>query len=209
MRKKPMLIDKVIDSKSSKAKLMIGLMGTHRGTGVTYTGLMMAFFMGEELRKKTAFLELNDHHDMSLLEKAYYWDDEENSSFSFQNVTIYKDFNENRLAEIYNENYDCFIIDFGTNFIKYKSEFLRCDKKLVLGNRYEWSYYKFTQFIHSVDNIRGSELWVHLIPYANQITVNKLRRDLYRNIYALPFEEDPMLISKATRSLFHQILFKS
>jgi len=200
-----MLLQKVIEQKKTKAGEMIGLVGTHRGAGVTHTGLMIAFYFGEELGKKTAFLELNDHHDMSLLQSVYEWSKEDEISFSYHQITFYKNVTRNILAELRSEDYDCYILDFGAECKTIWDEFLRCGTKIVIGNQVDWNRVKLEQFMGYVQTIKGSNTWLHLIPYATQKTINKLRSELERLIYSVPLEVDPMILSKDTIRLFDEL----
>ena len=85
MKKKPILFDRVIGRKHN-IRQVIGLMGVHHGAGVTHTGLLLAFYMGEELGKRTAFLECNNHHDMILVQEAYEWSREAADNFTFHTI---------------------------------------------------------------------------------------------------------------------------
>lgn len=206
MRRKPILLSKVLEGgKSSRES--IGLIGAHHGAGVTYTGLLMAFYMGEELGKKTIFLECNKHHDMELMQAAFEWSREDSASFSFGNVTIFKDISPLIIPEIYGDDYECCILDFGTDFLTNRDEFLRCGKKIILGGQGEWNRQKLLQFIQTMQSARGSNTWIHLIPCAGQKVINSLRSESSRVFYSVPYEADPTMPSKETSRLFDILLY--
>lgn len=205
MKKKSMLFDRKAVRKRNSTREIIGLIGTHHGVGVTHTGLMLTFYMGEELGKKTAFLECNNHHDMSLIQAAYDWSREETYTFSFRQISCIKEASKNRIAEIYSDDYDCLILDFGTDFNSNREEFLRCGTKIVIGGQAEWDQQKLKRFARSVQTIRGSETWLHLIPFASVKTLAKLRNELGINIYAVPFEAEPTKLSRNSNLLFGEL----
>lgn len=205
MKRKPILLDKVWDGKCKHYREVIGLIGTHHGVGVTYTGLMLAFYMGEELGKKTAFLECNNHHDMSLIQSAYIWSEKEDFSFDFQQITCYKDVSTNFITEIFNDDYDCLILDFGTDFTENRDKFMRCDTKVVIGGRAEWDQQKLVHFVNAIHTTNGNKAWLHFIPCADSKTITKLKYELERNIYAIPFEADPTILSKNAIRLFDEL----
>lgn len=205
MKYKPMLFDKVLEERYGKAREVIGLIGTHHGTGVTHTGLMLAFYMGEEIGKRTAFIECNEHHDMQLIQNAYEWSVERAESFSYNLITCYKGVDSKRISEIYGEDYDCIIFDFGTDFAANRDEFLRCQTKVVVGGRSEWDLQKLVRFKGAAEAIRGSDAWLYFIPQANEKNLLKLSKEIDRKVWAVPVTEEPTLPSYLTNRFFSRI----
>lgn len=206
MKRKAMLIDKLYETHQGRGRQSIGIIGTHHGSGVTYTALMMAFYMGEERGIKTALLECNRHHDMSRIQNAYEWSHEEAYSFSFHQITCYKEVTQNNLSEILGESYETSILDFGTDFITNREEFLRCSTKIIIGGRSQWDQQKLSEFIQANAGIGGSETWLYLIPCADSRTINFLKGKLEQNIYSVPFEREPTMLSKNVVKLFEKLL---
>lgn len=197
-----MLLEKTTERNKNNTRICIGLIGTHHGTGVTHTGLMLAFYMGEELGRKTAFLECNNHKDMSLIQSAYEWNREEALSFSYHQITCFKGVTPNRIAEIFSDDYESIIIDFGTDFKANRDEFLRCGTKIVIGGQAEWDQQKLIQFISNVQMIRGSETWFYMVPCASPKIIRHLRNELERNVCGVPYEAEPTMLSKYSNRVF-------
>lgn len=200
-----MLFERLMERDENYSREVIGLIGTHHGVGVTHTGLMLAFYMGEELGKKTAFLECNNHQDMSLLQVAYEWSREEQQSFSFHKINCFKEVPDNRIADIFSDNYECIILDFGIDFKENREEFLRCSTKIVIGGQAEWNKQRLIRFLKEVQTIRGSETWHYLIPYASPKVINNLKSEWNRNICAVPFQAEPTMPSKFTNQMFDKM----
>ena len=205
MKRKPILFKKIAKTNQKVGREVIGLIGTHHGAGVTYTGLMLAFYMGEELGRKTAFLECNKHHDMALIQKAYEWSREETNSFSFHLLTCYKDVTPERIAEIFGEDYECIILDFGIDFITNREEFLRCGTKIAVGGRSQWDLLKLTRFIETANAIRGSDTWLYFIPQANDKIVTRVKSEILRSVWSVPATLEPTLPSNETIRFFSRI----
>ena len=205
MKYKPMLLGKVMETRYGRAREVIGLIGTHHGTGVTHTGLMLAFFMGEEIGKKTAFIECNEHHDLQLIQNAYEWGVERDAFFSYHLITCFKGANAKRISDIYGEDYECIIFDFGTDLEANKGEFLRCQTKVVVGGRSEWDLQKLVRFKKASEAIRGSDAWLYFIPQANEKRVLKLSKEIDRKVWAVPVTEEPTLPSHLTNRFFGRI----
>lgn len=205
MRHKPILFKKIAKEKGGTGRETIGLIGTHHGVGVTHTGLMLAFYMGEELGKRTAILECNGHHDMSRIQNAYEWSVEEAFSFTFQRITCYKEVTRNRIATIFGEDYECIILDFGTDLITNKEEFLRCHTKIVIGGRSEWDKQKLCDFVKASETIRGSDTWQYFIPQVSDQTKEKIKNEVKRKVWAVPCNEEPTLPSRSTDQFFDKV----
>lgn len=205
MKQKPMLFHKLNMQRQGKGREVIGLIGTHHGTGVTYTGLMLAFYLAEELGKRTAFLECNDHHDMRLIQEAYEWSTEEAYSFSYNQVTCYKEVHPNRISDIYGEDFDCLILDLGTDFHRNREELQRCSTKIVVGGRSEWDFMKLIKFLENCKTYNGSDSWLYFIPQADEKTVKRISKELDRKVWSVPAAQDPVLPSKNVNYFFSKI----
>ncbi|HKL79741.1 MAG TPA: hypothetical protein VJ888_04815 [Mobilitalea sp.] len=206
MKKKPILLSKVLANRKSITRKVIGLIGAHQGAGVTYTGIMLAFYMAEEMGRKTALLECNNSHDLDLFENAYEWSSEDTSTYSFGGITCFKSVSDYQIAEILSENYDCIILDFGSDLMRNREEFLRCTTKLVIGGHAWWNRQKTIRFIGTIKSIRGNDTWHYLIPFAGRRELSSMKKELGRPFNAVPYETDPTRLSKETINLFHRLV---
>lgn len=205
MKKKPMLYTK-INRDPGTSREVIGILGVHPGAGVTYTGILLAFCQGEEQGRRTAFLEVNKNHDLSLFQPVYEWSDETSGTFTYGNITFYKDVEAHQVADIIGEGYDCFILDFGSDYQENKDEFLRCNRKLLINGCSEWRLGKLSQFIRKLPEIRGSDSWKLLIPLAPRKVLNRLRKEYNRTFYTVPYEADVTMPSKVFIKLSEKLL---
>lgn len=205
MRYKPMLFHKLNNKNQERTREVIGLVGTHHGVGVTHTGLMLAFYMGEELGRKTALLECNHQHDMMLIQNAYEWEREEENTFTYHLITCFKDVKPGQITSIFAKEYDCIIMDFGDDYSMNRDEFLRCTIKIVVGGRSEWDLYKLLYFIRTTEADQANNWWF-LIPQATDKRVMKISKDLNRRVWAIPIVEEPILPSPTAYYLFRRLL---
>ncbi len=206
MRQRPILLKKLIHKNSGRVREVIGLIGTHRGVGVTHTGLMLAFYMGGELGRKTAFLECNHHRDMECIQNAYEWDRETEDSFSYGQLTCYKGVQSKQIVDIYSEDFDCIIMDLGTDYLGNREEFIRCTLKIVVGGPSEWDFPKLLHFEESLDIGPDSNSWLFLIPLATQERAKKIRKELQQRVWSVPFIEDPTVPYITANQLFRRIV---
>ncbi|MDF2906432.1 MAG: hypothetical protein K0R34_1753 [Herbinix sp.] len=204
MKHKPMLLNKLVRHERGRFREVIGLIGTHHGVGVTHTGLLLAFYFGEELGKKTAFLECNNNRDMQLIEQAYEWGNEEKDSFSYRRITCYKEVRKEQIPQIIGGNYEYVILDFGTDLVSNQEELLCCSTKIVVGGQSEWDILKLKEFIGRVELIRGSELWSYYLVRAKDQTMLRLKKELKQKIWAVPDIQEPTRITSNVRFFFKQ-----
>jgi hypothetical protein len=205
MKRKPILFEKLLNLRQGVGREVIGLIGTHHGAGVTHTGLMLAFYMSEERGRKTAYLECNEHHDMTLIQTAYHWSREDADSFSFHRLTCYKEVTPKRIGEIFGEDYECIIIDFGIDFTKNREEFLRCGTKIVVSGRAQWNLQRLILFRDMTKSIYGSDTWLYFIPQTTKDTITKIKNEVKTKVWPVPVNEEPTLSSRDTNYFFNQL----
>lgn len=203
MKRKPMLLKRLSESPCNRDKITIGLIGVNRGVGVTYTSMLLASYFGEEKRIKTAYLECNDHKDLEKLQEAFEWSDEEDNCFSLDKITYYKQVGYKQIPEILGLDYDCFVIDFGTDYTDAIDEFIRCGSKIIVGDIAIWNRMRIVSFIKNMENMKGSRYWIHMIPYAKGSLIRSLCNETKRCFLRIPYEPDPTSLSRDTNKLLH------
>ena len=206
MKQKPMLLQRLRKQEHGKGREVIGLIGTHRGVGVTHTALMLTFYMGEECLRKTALLECNEHRDLRSIRDAYKWNKEREDAFSFHRITCYGEVNQDRIATIFNEDYECLILDFGMDFQANREELLRCSTKIIIGGLSEWDIPKLIAFNQAYEATPGSDSWLYFISRAKERTALRISREIGRKIDSVPYIEEPMIPSRITNQFFEKIL---
>lgn len=193
--------------KPNKTSVVIGLIGTHKGVGVTHTGIMLSNYISEKINGKTAFLECNENNDFRYLQMAYESLDESELTkrFNIYNVTYYMNVRDDEVTEILNEDYEYFILDLGTEFQASKKEFLRSDIKLIIGSLTEWKREYLMSFFKSTNYYHLFEKWKYLIVFGHVEEIKELRKQWDYSIYPVPFEPDPFVLSKNSLKFFQKI----
>lgn len=206
MRHKPMLLSKLSKENRGRFREVIGLIGTHHGVGVTHTGLLLAFYFGEVMGKKTAYLECNRHRDMQRIEQAYEWNKEEGNRFSYHRITCFKEVRLDQIPQILGEDYEYIILDFGTDFATNQEELLRCSVKLVIAGQSEWDILKLKEFMRDLEVVRGSEFWRCCLVRAQERTLQRLRKEIKQRLWAVPEVMEPTRISHTAKLFIKQCL---
>ncbi len=205
MKRKPMFLKKHLQCAKFREKRTIGIIGANRGAGATYTGMLLASYFGIENKIRTAFLECNNHGDFDRLQDAFEWSREDKRTFSFDRITFFKKVASNEIPEIMSDYYECYILDFGTDYVSWKDEFIRCGLKIIVGDRALWNQLKTAALVKSLENIRGSENWIYIIPYANKKILKGISSKTGKYFIKIPYETDYTLLSKETIKLFDRL----
>lgn len=200
-----MLLDKITSKSSNKPSRTIGIVGAHHGAGVTYTAFMIALYLSEKLGEETAFLEYNSHHDFELIQSAYAWSNEEAASFNFHQLTCYKEVMHNQYGTILNQSYENIVLDFGAGDKTDLNEFLRCNIKIIIGGLAPWNQEKLLEFSSTREELLSNRSIIYLIPCSDKSITKGLSKKLYGQIYGVPYEREPTLLSKKSCKMFNSI----
>ena len=200
-----MLLARIKAKSNNKPIRTIGIVGANHGVGVTYTALMIGLYLGESLGEYTALLECNNHGDFERIQSTYAWNREEADAFSFHQLTCYKEVMPNQYATILSQNYDNIVLDFGVGANRNLEEFLRCNIKIVVGGLAPWDQDKLLEFARVREEIYRNRSIIYLLPYSGQSTIKRLSGKLLGQIYEVPYEKEPTIISKKSCKMFNSI----
>lgn len=188
----------------SKRRIIIGIIGTHKGAGVTYFGLLFASYIKKILGSSVAFLEFGSKDDLSYIQEEYDGF-KENDEFIAEGIGFYRRVNMHNISDIFNESYDYFILDLGIG-LKYKEEYQRCDLNCIVGNLTYWKKHYFIEFIKEAAAIKGNERWKYFISYGEKRAVSHLSSELKKPIYIIPYVSNPFIINMEVVELLQNIL---
>lgn len=190
--------------KSRKEKYIIGIAGTESGVGTTHFAIMLAEFLTDIRGEKTALLELNQKRDFQKIQKLI--KEEEQDFFSIQEVTYFKEVKEEKLVYLFNMDYHYFILDFGKDLEQYKNEFLRCDKKMIIGSLIEWKRNSLFCFIEKYQNIFGNEDWNYFITFGQKKEIKEVSRLIKRKLWAINYVASPYCLSREIMEIFCKVI---
>ncbi|MGN6715162.1 hypothetical protein [Anaerocolumna jejuensis] len=214
----------------SLGRLVIGIAGTHKGVGVTHLGLMLTSCISEGIGLSTAFLHWPDSRDICLLRNHFFsadegisgiknisgkegifrsehlFNSEQREEFTVSKASFYPGVGKESMAEILAQGYDCIVMDFGNAFKEHREEFLRCDKKIVVGSLTPWKRYCLEDFIAESEMITGSSDWIYVINFAAEREVAVAARSLNRRFLPVPYERDPFFLSPGAMNFTKNII---
>lgn len=133
---------------------VIGILGCEPGVGVTHLSVTIANYIGSKLKQKVLLVELNRQDAFLEIQKSYEGVEDEallSRRFTLYDADYCRDVLPGEMASILNEPYGYFVIDMGSEWRENKDEFLRSDRKLLLGSLAEW---RRKQFVTAAEELR-------------------------------------------------------
>lgn len=117
--------------------------------------------------------------------------------FPLRGVDYYPRVAASELPSLLNQGYDCLILDSGSVAETDLSEFLRCDRKLVLGSLAPWKRWQLEDFFNRFGSAASlGEGFFTLLREGSQGDLNRFAREHHVATRAVPFIQDPLRIEK-------------
>lgn len=176
----------------------IGILGCDSGVGATHLAIAMCSYCASKRKKSCAYLELHNRNEISQLvsEQALAASDEP-IHFRLQGVDYYPAVKEDDIPPLLNLGYDYLIMDSGTPDEGAILEFLRCDRKLILGSLAPWKSWKyealFQKFKSSVNLREGFD---YLVQTGTTQDILRFSRAHHIRMQSVPFINNPFSIGK-------------
>ncbi|WP_099469639.1 hypothetical protein [Konateibacter massiliensis] len=175
----------------------IGIMGTERGVGVTHLAIMLGNYIHARWRADTAILEMNQSDALRELQRSYSVRDSPmtgEGSFHLSDVTYYSRLKERPLGSVYSAGHEWLIIDFGACHAEAAEEFVKCDKKLIVGNVTPWNSQKMVDCIEKLIAMDCKKQICYIARFGTESDISQIKDRYDISIYNAPFEPDPFLI---------------
>lgn len=193
---------------------MIGLCSCESGCGTTHLSISLANYISSKYGYRTACLELHPSDAFTQL-KTYTdtpylpGDVKEKRFFSIYGVDFYPLLGKQDIPALMNAGYDYLILDFGIASAAIFDEFLRCDKKLVLGSLSPWRQAHFYDFCQKQLKKEQKEYFLFLVLHGEMhdiLTFSKKCAISTKQFFSIPFIKNPFHITKEQFSFLEKLL---
>lgn len=194
---------------SIQGKITIGVIGTHLGAGSTHFSILICNYLSECLGKRTALIECYPQNELQYFEDGYFIRKKElieDNAFSINRVTYYKSMKEKEIGEVIGSGYDCVVLDLGIDFLKKKSEFQRCDRRIILSSLSPWKKNDLKRFLNGTDHIKNNHEWLYGIPFVSKKEIKETSKEFCIPMFRVPCEPDPFTLSTDTIKMFQKII---
>lgn len=173
-----------------------------RGCGVTHFTIALANYCASRLRRSTACLELNQtgafwglaklSSDTSPLSQSI-----SHSIISIYDVDYYPELSCIDIPEIYNAGYFYLLLDFGVLTDETYQEFLRCDKKIVIGSLSPWNIDNYHNFFQKYNYRQKQwEGFYYLVLFGEKKDMHSFSGKYHIFMRQIPFLRNPFHIEK-------------
>lgn len=202
-------------------------MGCDSGIGVTHLAIALCSYCCSKQRKRAAFLELHTrneisqlipeselfaamntqsrascsaemHSKVSLLGTSHAPESgRDKLHFKYHGVDYYPHVSGNEVPALLNQGYDYLILDMGSMKEADHSEFLRCDRKLVLGSLAPWKIWTYEEFFRQFDNsVNLGEGFYYLTQTGTAKSIPHFSKAHHISMSGVPFIKNPFRIEK-------------
>ena len=195
------------DKNGHSSHLTIGILGCSRGAGVTHLALALCSYCSSKRGKSCAYLELHARREIAHLSSHG------NSSYGKQELSngghlrrpllrlsqtdYYPAVTADEIPLLLNQGYDYLILDSGALDEGLFPEFLRCDRKFVLGSLAPWKSWEYESFFQKfTDNIHLGEGFDYLVQTGSTKESVSFSKTHHINMQTVPFIKNPFRIEK-------------
>lgn len=187
--------------KKLKEKVSIGIIGIGKGCGATHLVVALANYLQSALGKKTAVIELSGQQELKeLIGKE---GDKRQKLFG---VSYFTDICVGNIPEIMNSRYDAFVLDLGADYETAREEFLRCDRKIVVGSISPWKAFAYEHFLNTITATENYEAWEFLVLFANVLDKKRLQKRYGMYMISIPWIENPFCLKQEDMQFLQKII---
>ncbi len=184
---------------------IIGIVGLGHGAGVTHLAVMMGNYLSGACGLKTAVLEWNGQRDFKKMEQECLGRQMGRRPFTVPDGDYSAGADERVLTACINLNYQHIIIDFGGISVENRTEFFRCDRKLVVASLSEWQIEAFWEFLRQ-EGKAGKRSWTYLTAFGSEETRIEIVRRLKLPIVRIPLSVDAFTVTREMMRWFEELL---
>ncbi len=184
-----------------KEKISIGIIGTGSGCGTTHLAIALANYLQSGLGKQTAVIEMPGQHDLEHMIR-----DECRGKQELFHVQYFTGIGVGKIPEILNSGYEAFVLDCGGDYQAAREEFLRCDRKLVMGSISPWKVSAFEHFMRNIIAIENYQQWEFLVLFADRTDRKRIQKRYKMHLTSVPWIENPFYLKKEDLIFLQKLL---
>ena len=186
-------------SRRLKERISIGVLGTERGSGATHLVLAAANYLYSGIGRKTAVLELSGRNDLQAMVLR------EGNGSELLGVRYFFGNEARQVPELYNQEYEAYVLDLGVDYRAARGEFLRCDTKIVIGSISPWKASKYEYFLEFVQQ-ETYKMWDYLVLFGYKQDKRKMEKRYGIRMKQMPFLENPFCLQREDIAFLQKII---
>ena len=153
--------------------------------------ILIANYLNEITGKNIALLDYSNRTELEQMQKtmSFYIEKQEEEYFLLQGVRYYKQASVTYIESCFVEGYDILVLHFGYMTEDMRREFLRCNKKYVVGNALPWQW-EVWEVWKSFFRERGKKQITALLLAGK---AEELEQGIFQQVVVLPVVKDIFL----------------
>lgn len=170
------------ERKRGKEITTVGIAGVSRGTGTTFTTMMMAYFQRQVRKEAVAVFEKNYS---GHLEKFCEGEDRG----GIRGIDIFA----RGQSTAGRKRYSYLFFDYGIQIQKKTGEvpeFSQCSIQFVTAGAALWKQQELLEFVEKNRQVPGNEEWIYLLPFASASAEKDMEHKLHRRVYRVAPEKE-------------------
>jgi len=186
---------------------VIGIAGSGPSVGATHLAILTANFVTGVQKQKAAVLEWNGSGDFGRLEQILSKNavtDRQPRSFNILGTSYYKKAGKNELLECSGHGVDTVVIDFGVCREEILEEFLRCDRRFLVGSASTWQLPCLASLVSRPGLHRSG--WEYFCVFGSEETIRMTERLLGIQIRQIPLAQNAFAITGEILAFFGEFL---
>ena len=187
-------------------------MGCEPGCGVTHLSIALANYCTSKLQYKTACLELNRPGNFMALSPGLSplsvpQTNFCNTGFSIYGADYYPAVHPDDIPLLLNADYSYYILDMGDAAQADWNEYLRCDRKLVIGSLAPWKENCYESlFSKYPTSLKNGDGFVYLVQTGNRHDMKDFAKKNGISMERIPFLPNPFQIGREHFTFLEQLL---
>lgn len=146
-------------------------------------------------------IELSGQHELEQMIKG-----EGGGKQELLGVHYFTDIYVGKIPEIMNSGYEAFVLDLGVDYAAVREEFLRCDRKIVIGSISPWKISAYGHFFKDVIALENYELWEFLVLFANLLDKKSIQKRYGVHMLSVPWIENPFCLNHKDMMFLQKII---
>jgi hypothetical protein len=176
-----------------QGEIVIAMMGTLPGVGVTYSAISLGTYLSNYCHYRVALVEENSNMHFSYIKRAARVIGEENY-FSVGKIDYYPGAEEGIWLRLQRMSYDYILVDYGVNEGSKLNQYARCNYRFLIGSLCEWKREAFETVMDKEGT--GVEISFYLATLGKRYDMKEFYQEFRIRLYGIPCIHDPFLLVK-------------
>lgn len=175
---------------------------------MTHLAILLANYCASVLNKKTALIEYTDKKAFEEIGrfKQAFRNQKPETEFWLSGVYYCANADEEKLNQMFNDDFSYLILDCGSCLEAVRSVFMRSDRKVVVSSFCEWKRRQSEEKIRELLQADLRKEWRYLLSFGRKRDVKEFWKQFSVNPGLIPYEPDPFSLQKENWKAISQIL---